>query len=300
MLASISELDESLETALHLNYYRLNLALLHAPEHFQKTQKLSFLQDEDTALTHFNASGLAYLSRLPALRAIDVESIRKQDLTILLETLAEQDFVLESFSTKVPLTRIPRVTESYLTVRKLSSYNWDSVVPYLKFWRCFRPEGVRDLKLFDLYSVVLPDPIATFPYLDSLSVTVKHKLFPLATFFKQLSASTHLRRLHFESRMDVGDYSYKSMGLVQHNPLDLAFLERFPGLEQLSIDLPRRADFEDSLHALRNLKSLQHLELLNSSPELVEALKKVYPEKKVVYWENYGSGKVVVKIAGEG
>ena len=296
MLASLDELDESLETAVWLNYHRLNLALLHAPKHFQNKKKLSFFQDEDTSLRGFDACGFAELSRFPALKSIQIESIQRGDMIVLLETLARQKFELESFSTVAPVTRVPRVTESHFTVRCLSSRNWDSVIPYLKFWACFHPAGLRELSIFDLNSVLLPNPLKIFPHLESLTVNVKHKHFSLRTFFNPLPPSDTLKKLHFESQVVIGDYNIYTMDNIRNNPMDLTWLERFQALEHLTLGLPLLTGFGDSLSALGKLKRLRYLELTEGTPEMADVLQEVFPEGRIVYEESGGQGKIVLRM----
>lgn len=296
MLASLDELDESLETAVLLNYHRLNLALLHAPKHFQAKQELSFFQDEDTSLRGFDAAGFANLKLFPRLKCIHVESIQRADMITLLETLAEQDIELDSFSTVAPVTRVPRVSESRFTVRRLSSRNWDSVIPYLKFWKCFHPEGMRHLSIFDLNSVILPNPLAIFPSLDSLTVITKHKLFSLRTFFNPLPTSDTLKKLHFESQVIIGDYTIYTMDSIRSNPMDLAYLKRFHALEHLTLGFPLLTGFEDSLEELADLKNLRYLELKEASPSMAETLKRIFPQGKLNYEDTGGQGKIELRM----
>lgn len=294
-LAHLDALDEALEMAILLNYHRLNLALRHAPRHFAHLSELVLNEDEETALSGFDAAGFSDLGILPELRKVRVESMQRQDLALLLETLAMQAAELFEFSTVLPLTRVPRVDISRLTVRRLVSHNWDSVVPYLKFWNCFQPEGLREMKLVDLYSVLLPSPLAYFPYLETLSITAKHKIFSMATFFGALQASDSLRELHFESRVSIGDYSPANIGLASQNRMDFGLLSRLPFLERVSFVLPVEAVGVDSLHSLAELQKLRKFELTGATKEMAGLLGKVFPEGQVSYEEIQGRGSLLMQ-----
>jgi hypothetical protein len=152
------------------------------------------------------------------------------------------------------------------------------------------------LELFDLNSVVLPNPFAYFPNLESLSITVKHKFFSLKTFFRVLAESYPLKKLHFESRIAIGDYTFHTLKEVGKNPMDLTYFNCFKELEHLTIGFPVLTGFETSLSALKGLGKLRYLELLDANADLVQVLEAVFPGADVLYEEVFGQGKVKVEM----